>query len=217
MKKELLKKSNVTIKSRNKEHIVNNKTHYVCGLKINSKLPEAFINDGILFNSNIEKITFVNMKGICQKCLQLFHPTYKDDLINERKRLEYKMSIPTNKRNRQLKGAIKRKSIKSNLIAPKNVIYLPYKPIPIRDTKRLIEYKPHSDILIDDSIISITPNKETEIIYEDTFIQFNNGLAMIKGFNNQWQIILSENNKTESLTDWLDYNTALKEIKSLAA
>ena len=209
-----------------KQHIINDKTNYCCGLKINKHKPTAFYDNGILYNFDGEQVTFNNMNEICTNCLKYSDDKYYNALLNEKRSFEYKNSIPKQSIFKKRWNINKRKNIAKRINKPyidkSNIIYLPYTPIAITDTNRLIEYKPiiKSDNIDNninpDTIITLTD--EIKMDDEISFIEFSDGIAIIRGFGNQWQVILkSDNNVTESLTDWISYDHAIKEVNGLLA
>ena len=224
-----------------KLHIDNGKGSYVCGLNVKNHIPEAVWDDEekALFTMQGDPINHTNMDCVCINCMKLFHPTYLNDLLNEKAIIEYKESLPKTNRQRSRLNAKKRLN-RNKALKSKNVIQLPFVPVPVKPIA-LIEDKEYRNMDKKAKIIksskSIKPKKQsikpveekpielTEIVsvnmndeMEDSFIQYNEGLAMVRGFGNQWMIVLQDKtNGTESLTDWINYNEAVAMINDLIA
>lgn len=125
---------------------------------------------------------------------------------------------------------------RNKALKAKNVIQLPYVPIPQKpialiadqdwrslDKKAKVIAKPKKQSLKKKNepielkeivSIDIKPNDDTE----ESFIGFSDGLAMVRGFGNQWMVVLNDGlNGTESMTDWVNRNEAEAIIKDLLA
>ena len=223
-----------------KYHIDNGKGSYVCGLNVKNHIPEVLIDDenNQLFTMEGDPINHTNYQCVCTNCIKLFHPTYLNDLLNEKAIIDYKESLPKTNRQRARLNAKKRLN-RNKAKKLSNVIQLPFVPVPVKPIA-LIEDKEYRNMdkkakVIKKSIVkkpfkgTLTKKNEkpielTEIVsigmndgMEDSFIQYSDGLAMVRGFGNQWMVVLNDKGFTESMTDWINRNEAEAMIKDLIA
>ena len=213
-----------------KLHIGNDKKQFVCGLIIKDHIKQAYWDDEVnqLYDYKGDLIDHTNMNCVCTNCMKLFHPSYLNDLLNEKTIADFKAALPKTNRQRARINAKKRLN-RSKAKALSNVIYLDYKPLPkkaialiedkewrsmnkkakvIKPSKKQLKAKP----------IEEKPIELTEIVSIDTdadCIDFGDGVAIIKGLNNDWMVVVNTDGKTESLTSWIPYKDAFNEANQL--
>lgn len=136
-----------------KEHIIEtNGKSFVCGSKFNSNKKQSFIAlfvEGILYNSNLERVTYKNMDTICLNCLKQSHPTLWSDLLNQKAIAEFKATLPKNNFERvQLdKENRKQQNKQAAIDLSKTIFFKSYfqaekfltdNPVPITEPTRLL-------------------------------------------------------------------------------
>ena len=214
-----------------KQHIINDSNSYCCGLNRNNvNVKSAFYFEDVLYLNDSTEVNHSNYELICRNCLKLCHPTLFNDLLNEKELIEYKKSLPKSNRERFNRNANKRNErIEKRLNQYDNVIYLgmneslPDKPImnpaqllPMPES--IIELSDEIQVQSDELITaSQVESIETEIDYEESFIEFTDGIALIRGFGNQWSVVFNDNGSTESLSHFMPYEEAMNEVKGLLA
>lgn len=216
-----------------KQHIIGNGKKFHCGLNKRNRIKDAFIDpeDNQLYSFDGELIDHSNMHLICTSCLKLGMPELYNKLLNDKAIESFRNSLPkSNRERKRLKSINRNKRSESRKTKPFNVIYLGYNPViesPITDPARLLplpesfqkkESKEKAMAITEEPIIELT-----EVVELDPeIIQFTDELHVIQGFGNQYMIIFKSINdngiiKTESLSDWMDRESAMAEAKELAA
>jgi hypothetical protein len=66
-----------------------------------------------------------------------------------------------------------------------------------------------------ETIVEFKYKSNPNVNTEDAFIRFDNELAMVRGFGNNWMVVLNSNGITESITEWIPFKNALAEVVSL--
>ena len=218
-----------------KQHIIGNGNQFFCGLKNQNHIQDAFIDpeDNQLYSFDGELIDHSNMHLVCTNCLKLGLPELHNKLLNDKAIQAFRDSLPkTNRERKRLKAMNRNKRIESRKTNHSNVIYMGWNPVidkPIMDSSRLLplpesfqkKNEPKAMIETEEPIIELTEIIESSDT--DEVIEFKDGLAVIQGFGNQYMVILkvidSKTNivKTESLSEWLDRESAINEAKSWAA
>jgi hypothetical protein len=221
-----------------KQHIINSSKSFCCGLpRNNQSIKSAFFEEDILYDNDCNPVDHVSMDSICRNCLKLSHPTLYDSLLKLKQMNQYIKSLPKNNRQRIINNAKTRKNriIQFNQRTNRaNVIYLSYVPVPITDPRFLLEapineskckviskpntikFKPNT--IKKETIQSITVNQSDSNEYEESFIEFNANLAIVRGFGNYWKVIYKNDDSTiEDLTNWIPYGAAYAQASELAA
>ena len=224
---------NQMAKKSMKLHINNGNGSFVCGLSIKPHIPQAAWESDALWNvTNGDKIDHNNYQCICTNCMKLFHPSFLNDLLIEKELIEYKASLPKSNRERARRNQSNRRNRnKRRNQSNCNVIYLPHTPIPKKPIA-LIEDQQWRSLDKKAKVIKKANSKkhqlkakhiEPETIQsivdtEESFIQYSDGLAIVRGFGDQWMVVLQDQtNGTESLSDWINRNEAEAIINDLIA
>jgi hypothetical protein len=219
-----------------KQHIIGNSNQYFCGLTIKPHIKSSFIDpeDNILYNYDCNPINHKNMDCLCINCLKLGLPELYNKLLNDKAIESFRSSLPkSNRERKRLKSINRNKRCDSRKSKPFNVIYLGYNPIiekPIMDPSRLLplpesfqkkeskkkESKKKAMAKTKEPIIELTEIVNDQL--EDSFIEFGNQVAIVRGFGNYWKVIYKNDDSTiEDLSDWIPYAAAMNEAQQLVA
>jgi len=230
-----LRKESIMGKKAIKQHIKSNGNRFYCGLNARNRIKDAFIDpeDNQLYSYEGELIDHSNMHLICTNCLKLGFPELHNRLLNDKAIESFRNSLPkSNRERKRLKSINRNKRCDSRKSKPFNVIYLGYNPIiekPIMDPSRLLplpesfqkkeskkQSKKKAMAKTKEPIIELTEIVNDQL--EDSFIEFGNQVAIVRGFGNYWKVIYKNDDSTiEDLSDWIPYAAAMNEAQQLVA